>query len=296
MNFTYDDPLSRSYSPQTMRAIEAYLNEEIEKNSIEENPLKFREHLGVSIIGEPCSAKLWYGFRWVKLENFSGRMRRLFKRGHSEEEKFQTILHQLGFFVRSIDPATDKQYKFSAIGGHYGGSGDSLALMPWDRDNDGQRILVEYKTHNKRLFEQLKKDRVKIAQPKHWAQMCGYGEEFKVKYALYCAVNKDDDDLYVEFLELDWNYAKQLKNKAQDIITAKIRPERISENPAFHVCKFCTFQEICHFGASVEINCRSCSHAEPKDKAEWFCNLFKQTIPSDFIVKGCNNHVSINNA
>ena len=59
--------------------------------SIETYPAKHREHLGASAIGEECYRKLYYDFRWVKLQNAEPRMRRLWARGHSEEEKMWYI-------------------------------------------------------------------------------------------------------------------------------------------------------------------------------------------------------------
>src|SRR5258706_6836432 len=123
---TFNRETDGSLSEQTRKAIIDELHKLTEEYSIETYPTEHRAHLGVSIIGEKCSRKLWYSFRWCKLEQFSGRMRRLFNRGHKEEEKFKELLSWMGFFVREIDPTTNKQYKFSALGGHYGGSGDSI--------------------------------------------------------------------------------------------------------------------------------------------------------------------------
>ena len=124
--------------------------------------------------------------------------------------------------------------------------------------------------------------------------MCGYAEKFRTKYGLYCAINKDNDEIYFEFLELDWNYAIQLENKAGDIITSKLPLPKISEQPSYFECKYCHFNAICHYNEPVEINCRSCKMAIPVEKGEWFCSRFNQIIPKDFLPKGCKEHVSIN--
>lgn len=55
-----------------------------------------RSHLGASQIGEECKRKLWYVFRWCFQEQFSGRMLRLFNRGHREEERFIEWLEGIG--------------------------------------------------------------------------------------------------------------------------------------------------------------------------------------------------------
>lgn len=272
-----------------LQAITEELYKLTEEYSIESYPARHREHLGASVIGERCSRKLFYMFRWCKLTQFEGRMRRLFSRGHAEEEKIDKLLTWMGFFVREIDPVTDRQYKFSTLNGHYGGSGDSIVLLPWFRTED-QRILVEKKTHKDKLFQKLKKDGLRNSNPKHKDQMDCYGAAFRLKYGLYIAVNKDDDDIYYEFVELDWNRAQELENKAKDIIYARIEPPKINDNPSFYECKFCSYQDICHQGECVEKNCRSCQQSKPIENGQWFCERFNDKIPKAFIEKGCEFH------
>ncbi|QBZ71737.1 hypothetical protein [Pseudomonas phage KP1] len=55
-----------------------------------------RNHLGGSLIGDSCSRKLWYSFRWCLHEKHSGRQQRLFNRGHREEERFIEWLEGIG--------------------------------------------------------------------------------------------------------------------------------------------------------------------------------------------------------
>lgn len=267
------------------------LNQYANEYCIEKWPSSHRKHLGISIIGEPCSRRIWYTFRWVKLIEFEARMRRLFQRGHREEPHFEDFLIWAGIQTQTIDPRTNKQYLLSSVEGHYGGSTDGIGIITWA---DKLPIILEFKTHNKRLFTLLKEKGVKVAQPKHFAQMCGYGYGFEVKYGLYCAVNKDDDDWHFEFLELDLNYGMQLEKKASDIITSKTPPARISDNPAFQACTFCDFKGICHNNEPVEINCRSCKMSEPIAAAKWKCNRFNAEIPKNFIEKGCPEHLSVN--
>src|SRR5574337_815622 len=87
-----------------------------------------RGHLGASVIGKPCERQLWYAFRWAYQEQFEGRMLRLFQRGHREEDWFAADLRSTGAQVHSVDPRTGQQFRFSAVGGHVGGSMDGCAL------------------------------------------------------------------------------------------------------------------------------------------------------------------------
>lgn len=264
--------------------IQAKLYSYAEQYSIERYPSEHRHHLGISVIGDDCSRKLWYGFRWVKLGQAEGRMRRLWARGHREEAQFEAFLMWAGFSTRTIDPKTDREYKISLLNGHYGGTPDRITLVRW---LDDLPVLCEFKTHNNKSFTELKEKKVKLAKPLHWKQMCGYGKELEFKYALYCAVNKDTDEWHFEFLELDWNVAIELEKKAADIIYSQTPPPKINENPSYWKCKWCTdFNGICHQGEIPEKNCRSCANASPGQNGEWDCKIYGQ-IPRDFLKQGC---------
>ena len=54
-------------------------------------------------------------------------------------------------------------------------------------------------------------------------------------------------------------------------------------------CKWCDKSDICHKGATVEKNCRSCRNAEPVEDAQWKCSFHGGIIPPDFIKLGCND-------
>lgn len=254
-----------------------------------------RNHLGASEVGEPCWRKLWYGFRWVKLEHFSGRMMRLFNVGHSAEPRFVAYLRGIGFEVKEIDDATGKQFRISGAMGHYGGSLDGMCKAPAKYELSEDLIFLnEFKTNNTgKGYEDVEKLGVSKAKPKHFAQMSQYGYKYGLKYGIYFIENKNDSDITIKIVELDWNLGKQLEQKAEQIIFSKEAPPRISENPAMFDCKFCSYQGICHRGETVEKNCRSCRNAMPVEDAEWKCTLHNANIPSDFIKLGCDQWLPI---
>jgi hypothetical protein len=247
-----------------------------------------RKHLGASVMGETCSRKLWYSFRWVREEIHEGRMQRLFQVGHEAEPRFKMYLEGIGFRVH--DRADDmQQFRISAHNGHYGGSLDGIAKHP-----EYGEFLLEFKTNGTgKGFTDVADKGVEKAKPKHWVQMCQYGFHYKLKHALYLIENKNDSDITVEIIELDWKLGEEMQKKAGDIINSQVPPPKISLNDAFIDCKFCSFVDVCHHGVCVEQNCRSCKYAEPVENARWHCNLYDQVIPEDFVAKGCSNHVSI---
>lgn len=252
-----------------------------------------RNHLGASLIGDACNRRLWYSWRWVQFPRFSGRMQRLFNRGHKEEARFIEWMRDIGF---SVWEGTDdgKQFRVSMVEGHFGGSLDGIMQAPAVNPkyamlaNVGP-VLSEYKTYNEKTFKELKKDGVKKAKPRHYAQMCTYGRKYGMRYAIYMAINKNDDEIRVEVLELDWNVGTELERRAEAIITTQSPPRRISEYPTHMECKFCDFMEICHRGAPYEVNCRSCQFASPAANGQWHCGGYNQIIPGEVIRVGCPN-------
>src|SRR5208283_4628088 len=73
------------------------IRKDIEDYSQQAYSSGFRKHLGASDIGHQCERYLWYKFRWMCEPKFSGRMLRLFNRGHLEEARFIEWLEGIGF-------------------------------------------------------------------------------------------------------------------------------------------------------------------------------------------------------
>jgi hypothetical protein len=289
--FKYEDFETKTLSPTTRTAICEQLKNDIDAWCIKEFTDEHRNHLGASLIGKECAREVWYDFRWVHKEVFEARMLRLFNRGKMEEELFVKWLRAVGCQVWEVDPNTGEQFRIWGVSKHYGGSADSVGILPYLPDLP---ILMEFKTHNSKSYLNLANKGLIIAKPQHYSQMCSYGKHYNFKYGLYVAVNKNDDDLYYELVELDWKRAHDLINKAQDIITSQIPPPRISNNPAYFTCKWCSKAAICHANAPVEINCRSCKCCVPIEDAKWKCTRYDAVIPEDHIKKGCQYHISIN--
>jgi len=291
MNLKYEDEANKTLSSQTRKDLAAQLKADIDDWCIKEFTGEHRGHLGASLIGEECSRKIWYGFRWVKFQVFNGRMLRLFQRGHEEEARFIRWLRAIGCTVWEVDPNTGKQFRIWGVNGHYGGSSDSVGITKYFPDLP---MLLEFKTHNTKSFVNLVNKGVILSKPQHYSQMCSYGKHYNFRYAIYVAVNKNDDDLHIEVIELNPNIGHELLNKAQDIIESQIPPQRISNQPSYYECGWCNFKDICHYNEPVEKNCRSCKYAKPIQEAQWKCEKYSQIIPTEFISKGCSEYVSIN--
>lgn len=279
--FNFEDHLER-------RKFITQLNAEVDKACVEHFSEGPRNHLGASVLGDDCKAKSWNTFRWLKQEKFNGQKLRLFNRGHTEEARFVQWLRLVGFQVWEVDPETGKQFRITGCNGHFGGSLDGIG---W-REDTGY-LLLEFKTHNDKSYIKLEKDNVLVSKPMHYRQMCAYGRAYNLKYALYQAVNKNDDNLHYEIIPLNWSDADDLFRKADGIVHAATQPPRIAQVETYQDCKWCHYSGICHRGEPPDINCRSCRNARPVEGGEWFCQRHNSVIPVEVIPKACPSYARI---
>ena len=287
-------------APGVAKALAKRILEEIDEYCVRTYDGGHRSHLGASLIGRECKRYLWYVFRWCLHEKTTGRQQRLFNRGHREEARFIEWLEGIGFkvwFENRDEGPNEKgefpQYRISDVMGHFGGSLDGIAVLP-ERYGIAEPVLLEFKTNGTGAgFNKLANDGMPIAKPEHFAQTSTYGKKYNFRYCVYLNINKNDDSLHIEVVKLNHSLGEQMIMKAEQIIMSQTAPARLSDNPTFHKCGYCHMKEVCHKGAVVEVNCRSCAFARPDENAEWFCEVHNGNIPKDFIPKACPSYKAI---
>jgi len=250
----------------------------------------FRDHLGASLIGKPCERALWFDFRWVTLSRQEGRILRLFETGQREEERLVRNLRATGATVLEVDPATGRQFRVEAHGGHFGGSLDGIAIGL--REAPKTWHVLEFKTHSAKSFAQLVSKGVAASKPQHVAQMRIYMHLMGLTRAFYLAVCKDTDALYAERVEADPAEAERLLAKASRIINAARPPSRISDDPAWFECRMCSHNAVCHLGERAAVNCRTCLHSTPVEGG-WHCARHDRMLGSTEQRLGCGKHLFI---
>lgn len=275
----------------------------------------FRSHLGASVLGGECDRALWYGWRWYTRSSFSGKMLRLFNRGHLEEGRFIALLLTCGIKIYQQDEH-GKQFKISHLLGHVGGSGDGVLVGIPDLDV-GIAALGEFKTHGEKSFKELAGDNwnkfleftfgdaedptpqlftgtgVKEAKFEHYVQMQLYMYKMGLTIALYVACNKNTDEIYCELVPLDIPCAEMMLARGERIVRAEHPPAKISNSPGFWRCKFCPHLAPCQLKAVPERNCRTCIHSRPDlehGESEWECSFHAQKIDKLIQLKGCDSY------
>ena len=248
-----------------------------------------RPHLGGSLIGDECSRKLFYTFRWCNAPKFDGRMLRLFETGFLEEDRFIKELRAIGCQVWEVDPDTGQQIRIEDCGGHFSGSLDGIVMNLIGAPRTAH--VLEMKTHNAKSFVELQMSGVEKAKPQHYAQMQVYGYKMKLTRALYLAKNKNDDEVYAERLHIIPEVGKLLIEKASRIIFTDTPPAKISEDAAFYKCKFCDHSALCHGAKPPETNCRTCAFSTAKVNGGWRCEHRNKDISTQEQREGCDKHL-----
>lgn len=250
------------------------------------------QRLGPSDTATACERALWYKFRWAfDRPPFEARMLRLFETGRLEEERMLEWLRLVGVDVQT----TGEDYRaisISACDGHFLGLVDGIATGV--KEAPKARHVVECKTHNRKSFDQLKKHGLKIARPEHFAQMQIYMNLLEVERGLYLAKCKDDDDLYLERIEMDFIAAGKMIEKFQRVIMSSSVPARISEDPESYACRFCDFRDNCYSSDVSTLprrNCRTCLHSGPMPEGKWFCFFHDKELTFQDQKEGCSIHL-----
>jgi hypothetical protein len=256
----------------------------------------FRSHLGISMSGRECGRELWYHFRWTTPNVISGKMLRLFNRGHLEEARFVAMLRTIGVEIwREETPG--QQFRVSLFGGHYGSAIDGVARgIP---DMPEIPVLTEFKTHNDKSFKKLAGEKdsdgqyviwpqgVQKSKVEHYAQVQQYMGYYKLEWALYGAVNKDTDELYFELVPYDRGIDEGYKQRSHRIMWAKEAPARISSNPSFWKCRYCNERKVCHYAATPALNCRTCAASRPVEDGTWWCDTHSCVLDKTRQLSGC---------
>jgi len=246
---------------------------------------KPRGHMGVSLLGHHCDRWLWINFRWAVVEDFDGRILRLFRRGHKEEDVIISDLRAIGMDIRASQRRVD-------FGNHVSGSLDGV-VEKGVPEAPKARHVAEFKTHSKKSFDDMVKNGVEKSKPMHFIQMQVYMHGTQINRALYLAVCKDDDRIYTERVKYDKKVAEDAIIRGKRIAMADRMPEPVSADPSWYQCKFCPAHSFCHKQEPTKrINCRTCAHSTAMADSTWRCERHEaDNIPEDFQHEGCDDHI-----
>lgn len=131
-------------------AIARKIINEIDDNTVSDNPPKYSWRVGPSSLGDVCVARQWYKFRWARLEHKPGKILRLFQRGHGAEQRFTAMLRRAGWTIQDYS----KRLIFASV---QGGGDDQYYALDWNEPIPDDVLDVSERPEH--IAEALKRDK-----------------------------------------------------------------------------------------------------------------------------------------
>lgn len=195
----------------------------------------------MSSLGDMCHRRLWLEYHKGFKEAFPGRMLRLFKMGNTIEKIVISDLRAAGYRV------TGRQQAFHDFGRRLRGHCDGI--IEGLRESSRPHIL-EVKSASDKSFKEFQAKGLSghSYADKYEAQLQMYMGYAGLDRALFVVENKNDQARYSERVRFDFHRFGELREKARNIINARLPPRGISDRPDWYQCKYCHLNN--------EVNCR----------------------------------------
>lgn len=209
-----------------------------------------REYLGASRLGAACERQLQYEYAQAPVDHgkgFSGRLLRIFERGHQTEDMVIRWLRLAGFDLKTEDN-TGRQFGFSVAGGRLRGHVDGVLVG--GPEGFAFPALWENKCLGAKSWREVEKRKLAAAKPIYAAQIALYQTylELHQQPALFTAVNADTMEIYAELVPFDAALAQRMSDRAARVISAteagELLPRSFAESTHFE-CKVCAWADRC---------------------------------------------------
>lgn len=254
--------------PKSEVAMVGQIYEAIEK--AEKSPFRLAR-IGASGIGEDCLRASWLSWRGYAESSFDGRMYRLFRTGHLQEDRIIEDLRRAGYEVWSHQ-ADGEQFTYNDPTGHFVAKLDGVIRGVPGAEKTPHDL--EVKTHSKKSFTELEKKGVQAAKPMHYFQMQAGMLTSGLPRALYVALCKDNEQYYIERIKPDEHVMSIIKERITKLVQAELIPAGVSEDGGAFACKWCDMRAACIGEVQPIRTCRSCVNATVLGEGGgWACSL-----------------------
>lgn len=242
------------------------------------------ESVGISAgdIGMECDRALWLTFRRASVpEVINWRKRRIFERGRIEEERLLDLLRLVGIEVWG------EQDRVRAAGGHLRGKIDGRALGI--KEAPTKEHIVECKSAKQEIFRKVKKDGVQKGMPSHYATMQFYMHGNGIDRCQYMMSNKNDEDLHLERVRYDAEFAIRAVARVERIIAMDEPPGRLCGKRDDFRGAFCKQAAVCWGEEMPRAHCRTCIHSTAllDGNAGWDCARHSKPLSLAEQDEGC---------
>ena len=271
--------------PKPETAMISAIYEAIQKH--EKNPFKL-SRLGASGIGNECLRAVWLEWRGYADSNFDGRLLRLFRTGHLQEDRIIEDLRRAGFQVWSHQE-NGEQFTYTDPTGHFVAKLDGVIKGVPGAEKTPHDL--EIKTHNKKSFSEVSAKGVQIAKPAHYVQMQAGMMFSGLTRSLYVALCKDDEQFYVERIKPDEALMEDIRKRIARLAEAELIPAGISENGNSFLCKWCDMRKACVGEEQPVKTCRSCLNVQVvTEGGGWACSLTGEALSGKAQMEACDHY------
>lgn len=207
-----------------------------------------RPYLGASAIGRECERELAYSYHVTPKDaaaGFSGRLFRIFDKGHDGETRMAEYLRAAGFDLLT-EKEDGRQFGFAAAEGRIKGHVDGIFLSGPLNDIPYPCGWETKELNNKSWGDTAKKG-VEVSKPVYYAQVQILSAYMDLPGFLFTAVNKDSAEVYAEWIPVKLAVGQALSDKAVRIVSSGSPEElpRITKDPQDFRCAYCDYQLTC---------------------------------------------------
>ena len=235
-----------------------------------------RRYIGASGIGIECRAYQSLSLRGFPSTTPDAKLTRIFRDGHRIEDMVVSDLVESGLKVEAVNPATGKQWRFTANDGHHIANLDGFVTVP-----GSPTMTLEIKSMNKDNFSKFSTHGIAKSHPKYYAQvqdgmMLCEMNGVNVESCLFVAYCKDNGTYEVEVVERD---DKFIRDKVIPLVAAVMDGDakRMSKYENAYDCKGCFKRDACwHPTQEMATSCSQCQHSRPHLNGKWKCDISQQ--------------------
>lgn len=254
--------------------------------------------VGASSVGNECTRRGWYSFRWTSPVVIGSTGLLAINDGHRSEEVMAELLRGVeGVELWTEDPnVPGAQINFELVDGHFVGKLDGIIVGILQAPKTPH--VWEHKAVNQKKFDKLKKDIEKFGEKQaleqwdvtYFAQAQMYMHGMKLDRHYLTVSTPGVRDFVSVRTEYQKSRAEMYEGRAQGIVFASGIPSKISGDPAFYGCKWCDHSDVCHGTSSPLRNCRTCKSAVPFPGGVWGCEYHEKELTFEEQVAGCASY------
>ena len=209
-----------------------------------------RNYLGASRVGASCERQLQFEYAKAPVDpekGFSGRLLRIFERGHRTEDMAIRWLRLAGFQLKT-ENGQGQQFGFSVANGRLRGHVDGVLIS--GPEGFAYPALWENKCLGAKSWRDVEKRKLAVSKPVYAAQIALYQTYLGLHEhpALFTAVNADTMEVYAELIPFDAGLAQRMSDRAVRVIEATEAGDLLSRaftDSTHFECKFCAWADRC---------------------------------------------------